>query len=325
MKARMFAIRLGLCAVALCLLGCAGSPRAEPTAQAPASAGPFSFQAPVSLCMDAKSRIYVNDRNLCRVVRIDDISGAGLLAFGQQGYGGPGRFRISEGGMALDGQGRIYVVISRSSKLVRFDDMEGRGWTELDTGALGLPTPGGVALDAEGRIYLTDTYRCIVARVDSMAGDGLLVFGEKGEGLGQFQDPRSLRLDAEGRIYVTDAVNHRVCRFDDMQGTNWRSWDGKDGKGQEGFLEPTCIAIAADGSIYVSDSGSCRIFHFADISGAGREVWGWDGSGARSFMPVGLCLDGEGRILFTDGQGKRIVRMDDMRGKGLVSYPPLEN
>lgn len=49
------------------------------------------------LCLDAQGRIYVNDRNLCRVFRMDGISGAGLLAFGQQGYGGAGRFRVSAG------------------------------------------------------------------------------------------------------------------------------------------------------------------------------------------------------------------------------------
>lgn len=324
MNVRIYLLALGICAIALSAQSCAGSPRTEPAAQTGAAwRMSVEFEAPMSVCADARSQIYIHDRDLCRVYKMDNISGAGLVTFGQRGYAGPGSLRVSEGRMALDSQGRIYIVVTRASKIVRFDDLNGKGWTELDTGSLGLPSPQGIAVDAKGRIYLTDGYRGLIARVDSMEGDGLLTFGSEGGGERQFKGPRSLGLDARGRIYVADTANQRVCRFDDMEGSNWKSLDGEDDLGREGFQEPTSIALASDGSIYVTDPTSGRVFRFADISGAGREVWGWDGSGARSFMPVGLCLDGEGRILFTDGQGKRVVRMDDMRGRGLVSYPPL--
>jgi glucose/arabinose dehydrogenase len=46
---------------------------------------------------------------------------------------------------------------------------------------------------------------------------------------------------------------------------------------------------------------------------------------ARAFLPVDIWIDGEGRILFTDEQGERIVRVDDMSGKGLVTYPPSDD
>lgn len=323
MNARTYLLALGLCAVALSVHGCAGSPRAEPASPAGAAwTGAVEFEAPMSVCVDARSQIYIHDRDLCRVFKMDNISGAGLVAFGQSGYAGPGSFRVSEGRMALDSQGRIYLAVTRASKIVRFDDLKGKGWTELDTGALGFPSPQGVTVDGGGRIYFTDGYLGLIARVDSMEGDGLLTFGAKGSGEGQFQAPSSLGLDAQGRIYVVDTANHRVCRFDDMEGSNWKSWDGKDELGRGGFQGPTSIALASNGSIYVTDPTRGRVFRFADLSGAGREVWGWDGLGARTLMPNGICLDGEGRILFTDRQGKRIVRMDDMSGKGLVSYPP---
>ena len=102
------------------------------------------------LCLDAQGRIYVNDRNLCRVFRMDCISGAGLLAFGQQGYGGGGPLQGLGGGMALDGQGRIYVVITRSSKLVR-SGLPARRYLDRRGGAYPLHRRAGRANRQGGR------------------------------------------------------------------------------------------------------------------------------------------------------------------------------
>ena len=43
-----------------------------------------------------------------------------------------------------------------------------------------------LAVDSEGRIYFIDMYTGLLGRVDSMKGDGLVVFGGKGTGKGQF-------------------------------------------------------------------------------------------------------------------------------------------
>jgi streptogramin lyase len=311
---------LANCVAALLFASCASAPPVPPPAP-PLTPASLELLNPTSLALDGQSRIYFSDQGLFCLFRMDDFSGKGLVTFGQKGYGGTGSFRSLEGDIALDREGRLYVVDPRASKLLRFDDMTGAGWTELDTASLGLPVPAGLAVDAQGRIYLGDSYTGRIARVDSMKGEGLVIFGEKGSGEGQFNDPRGISFDAEGRIYVVDNYNNRLVRMDDMSGANWTSYDGADSQGQGGFKEIARALVASDQSIYVSDPTLGQVFHFSDMSGAGREVWGWDGAGARPMQFFGIGLDGSNRILMVDNQGKRLVRIDNMRGDGFVSFP----
>ncbi len=310
-----------VCIAALALASCTGVPRAMATSPQSSASG-LELRDPVSLATDRQSRIYLSDQGLYSIIRIDDLSGTGLVSYGQKGYGGAGAFRSLEGDMAVDRDGRIYVVDTRAARLVRFDDMSGSGWMELDTAALGLPVPEGLAIDPAGHIYIGDSYKGLIARVDSMQGDGLVRFGEKGSGVGQFLDPRGIAIDATGRIIIVDNINDRLVRIDDMSGSNWVSYDGSDGDGKGGFREPARVLIAPDRSLYVTDPTLGRVFHFADMTGAARQVWGWDGSGARPMQVFGIGLDQSGRILLVDAQGKRIARIDDMSGGGLIAFPP---
>jgi len=303
------------------LESCVSVPPAAPYARSSAPVG-FEAQSPTSLALDAQSRIYFSDQGLFSIVRIDDFSGSGLVSYGQKGYGGAGSFRGLEGDIAVDGEGRIYVIDTRAAKLVRFDDMTGSGWIELDTAALGLPVPEGLAVDVAGRIYIGDSYRGLIARVDSMQGNGLIRFGEKGSGVGQFLDPRGIAIDASGRIVIVDNVNDRLVRIDDMSGANWISYDGADRDGKGGFSEPARVILAPDQSLYVTDPTLGRVYHFDDMTGAGRQIWGWDGSGARPMQCIGIGLDQSGHIVLVDSQGKRVLRIDDMSGRGLISFPP---
>lgn len=324
MKLSIASLSACACSAALFFAGCASAPPSLPAAPQAPPLTPASLElmSTVSLALDGQSRIYFSDQGLYCLFRIDDFSGKDLVSYGQKGYGGAGSFRGLEGDIALDREGRIYVADSRASKILRFDDMRGSGWIELDTAPLDMPVPAGLAVDSAGHIYIGDSYKSRIARVDSMRGEGLVTFGEKGDGEGQFRDPRGIAFDAEGRIYIIDNLNNRLVRIDDMTGANWTSYDGADSQGQGGFKEPARVVIGADQSIYVSDPSLGQVFHFSDMGGAYREVWGWDGSGARPMQIFGIGLDQVGRILMVDGQGKRLARMDNMKGEGLVFFPP---
>ena len=59
-----------------------------------------------------------------RIVRFDDMSGAGWTTLGTQGNGVK---QFNEPlGIHVDQKGRIYVADSGNSRLVRMDDMSGR-------------------------------------------------------------------------------------------------------------------------------------------------------------------------------------------------------
>lgn len=305
------------------LVSCATAPRPEVLQASPATASPSPVEVkrPVSLVIGKDGRIYFTDIDRCQVMRMDDMDGKGLIAFGHPGYGGQGAFRHLEGDMVMDSKERIYVVDSRAAKLVRFDNMEGSNWTELDLVALGLPVPYALGIDSMDRLYIGDDYRGRMVRIDSMAGDGLVSFGEKGQGQGQFSSLIAIAIDSQGRILVSDTTRHCIIRFDDMAGTNWVSYDGSDAEGKDALVEPRHISIAPDGSLYLADATTARIYHFKDFSALGREVWGWDGSGGRPWQAIGLGLDAAGRIYFADNQLGRIGRIDDLTGKGLIFYP----
>lgn len=73
-------------------------------------------------------KIYVTDRDNSRIVRMDDMTGAGSVSIGSYGSG-TYQF-INPQGIFVDTAEKIYVADSR---IVRIDDMTGAGWTTFGT------------------------------------------------------------------------------------------------------------------------------------------------------------------------------------------------
>lgn len=86
--------------------------------------------------LDDEGRIYIVDGAHDRIVRIDDISGAGRVEFGEVGTG----MNQFDGPIAisLDRSGRIYVLDTSNSRICRFDDMTGDNWTTFGTAGDGV-------------------------------------------------------------------------------------------------------------------------------------------------------------------------------------------
>jgi hypothetical protein len=80
------------------------------------------------IALDSSRRIYVADTYNCRVVRIDNMSGANWTTYGGTCGSGQGQFSDPQG-IAVDATGRIYVMDTNNSRLVRIDDMNGTNWT----------------------------------------------------------------------------------------------------------------------------------------------------------------------------------------------------
>ena len=77
--------------------------------------------------------IYVADRGNSRIVRMNDMSGAGWTVFGISGSGFK-QFNFPRG-LFVDTAGRIYVADTDNHRIVRVNDMSGAGWTA--TGSAG--------------------------------------------------------------------------------------------------------------------------------------------------------------------------------------------
>ncbi len=208
--------------------------------------GIHQFSRPSGIYVDAAGRIYVADSDNHRVVRMDDMTGAGWTTLGSHGNG-INRFDLRynrPSGVFVDAAGRIYVADSGNRRIVRMDDMTGAGWTTLGKcpptqvsciGVNQFHSPVGIFVDAAGRIYVVDSGNSRIVRVDDMTGAGWTTLGacrwtpqHPCVGIKEFSSPVGIFVDRAGRIYVADRKSMfegRIVRMNDMTGSGWTSFD----------------------------------------------------------------------------------------------------
>jgi uncharacterized protein (TIGR03663 family) len=141
------------------------------------------------------------------------------------------------------------------------------------------------------------------------------VFGEKGSGPGQFNEPRGLAVDASGNLYVVDSKNNRVQKLG-PDGHSLLVW-GKEGPEPGNFKDPCGIAVGPDGAVYVADTWNHRIQKF---DSDGHRV-GPDWHAEPTFWgPRGIAVAPDGQTVYvTDTGNKRVVSFD-ASGKQLTTW-----
>jgi hypothetical protein len=86
------------------------------------------------------------------------------------------------------------------------------------------------------------------------------IYGQEGNGSGQFQNPRGIAADEHGNVYVADTGNHRVVHlYNSGKGLTWAGVIGSHGDGPGHFLSPCDLALDSQGHLYVADTGNDRI------------------------------------------------------------------
>jgi uncharacterized protein (TIGR03663 family) len=139
------------------------------------------------------------------------------------------------------------------------------------------------------------------------------VWGTRGSGRGEFEEPRGLAVDKSGNLYVADSKNNRIQKLS-PEGQVLAVW-GSEGEGPGQFKDPHGVAIGPDGSVYVADTWNHRIQKFDPegkfISQFGKEDPGFWG-------PRDVTVSGEGLVYVADTGNKRIVSFS-------ASGQPLEN
>jgi len=140
------------------------------------------------------------------------------------------------------------------------------------------------------------------------------VFGQKGTGPGQFDEPRSLAVDGTGNIYVVDSKNNRIQKLG-PDGKPVLAW-GQEGSDSGKFKDPCGIALGPDGAVYVADTWNHRIQKF-DADGKFllemRQQTGFWG-------PRGIAVAPDGKTIYvTDTGNKRVVSFDSS-GKELTTF-----
>ena len=197
------------------------------------SRGIGQFNQPHAVRLDAQGRIYIADGGNCRIVRIDDMTGAGWTEYGTGKQCGQSATTIGNTfDIAFDAQGRIYTIDGTDTpRIIRIDDMTGNGFITYGTKGTGVgqfTEPQSITFDAQGRIYVADEDKTTqgdrIIRIDDMTGAGWISFPLTGSSDPKIMLPHDIRISDSGRIYIANTRNNGIVRMDDMTGKGYISY-----------------------------------------------------------------------------------------------------
>ena len=234
--------------VAVCLMGCSGSP--EP---APASMEPQGW--------------YPHEGGLLKYrVQI-------RFGFEPENTMPKGWYFGRVSAVATDSSGEVYVFQrgAEADPIVVFDK-DGkylRSWgRDLDFG-----NEHGLRVDRDDNVWITDNGNHQVMKF-TREGKLLLtlgVRGESGEDDKHFYRPADITFGPDGSVYVADGYgNARVVKFS-PEGEYITAW-GKHGTGESEFNIVHSAAVDSKGTVYVSDRENNRIQIF-DADGKFLRMW----------------------------------------------------
>ena len=175
----------------------------------------------------------------------------------------------------------------------------------------GFYYPVDTAFDDDGKIYTVSRsldgdnrgLRVTIYDVDSVYYD---MFGEYGEGDGQFIWPTAIARDSAGNTYVACEHLNRIARFD-SSGHPLSSW-GTLGSAEGELDGPSGLAVDGDDNILVVDHHNNRVQKFTS-GGQFISSFGSAGDGDGQFnLPWGIDIDSEGDIYIADWRNDRIQK-----------------
>lgn len=236
--------------------------------------------------------------------------------WGKRGHG-PGEFDFPIG-IVFDRDGRVVVTDFYNARVQRFDP-DGRHLGGFPV----LPNPGGIAAGPGGELYITHFPAMKQGeerkpdRVSVYTPDGTLAlqWGKTGTGDGEFDYPGGVAVGRGGRVYVADQTNRRVQVFDPAGKFlfKWGEYGTREGQFGGDIARrsrvggPQFVAVDGAGDVYTTEGSVGRVQRFT-ADGVFLRAWGDNqdrpGGFGGTFQgrknslrgPVGICVDGRGRV-----------------------------
>ncbi|CAH1244267.1 TRIM3 [Branchiostoma lanceolatum] len=247
--------------------------------------GQFAYPRDVAVRGD---RLYVADTSNKRV-QVFDLSGNFCSSFSTT---------ENPESLAVQIDGTIHVVVNSWQGVKKFSPSgELLHKFPLDEYCT---RPCGLAVQRDGRVVVTDQGKHSIFLFEA---DGTLVkqVGGKGQGTGQFREPRFPCVDKEDNIIVPDTMNHRVQVFD--KNLNFKHKFGQKGEEPEGMFGPMGVSADSRGNIVL-----------ANIRGEKLQVFHPDGSwlstissdGDQANYPHGVAVTEDGHVFVADFEGNCI-------------------
>lgn len=134
----------------------------------------------------------------------------------------------------------------------------------------------------------------------------LAKYGRKGDGVGEFKNPKGIAANPEGDVLVADVGNHRVVHLANRKTElEHVKFFGKEGTGPGEFRYPNQVALSDDGLVFVTDTGNNRI-----------QVFRLAGNYLRQYPDV----ESEGFIEFDRPDGIAVTTSDERWSRHHLSF-----
>ena len=208
------------------------------------------FNHPVGIAIDKGRNIFISEWNNHRV-QIFSWEGRNLGSFGSQGS--LDSQLTYPWGLSLDSTGKV-IVADTGNKLIKIFTPDGRFVMKIG-GQGSFSDPVHCVQCGEYFIVSDSTEHCI--KVFNREGHFQYKFGKKGEGDGEFNNPRFLSVTQSNHLLVCDEENHRVQVFE-LDGKFVGKLGEKGSKLGE-FNRPFSAAVLSNDQIVVCDNNNRRI------------------------------------------------------------------
>lgn len=247
-------------------------------------------------------------------------------------------------GLAIDNLGNVYIADAQNNR-VRKVNKSGIITTIVGNGIAGYTGDSGLAINAQiswpasltldhsGNLFISDGRNHVIRKVNTngiittIAGNGLGGYsGDSGLATNAtIGNPEGLAIDSLGNLYIADEGNNVIRMVNTSGIITTIAGNGTRGYSGDGIIatlaqlnQPSDIALNALGGIYIADQANNRI-RFVDNCGiiktiAGNGVIGFSGdsglaTAASLSSPIGIALDDQGNVYFTDYHNDRIRKV----------------
>jgi DNA-binding beta-propeller fold protein YncE len=211
------------------------------------------FDSPTGIAVDGKGNFFVADTGNGRIEKFSP-NGSFVTGIGQ--FEAPN-------GITIDREGNIYVAEIGSKHRVQKLGPDGKLIAEWKGPDLGFYGPRRIVIGPDDSVYVVDQGNTRIVKF-SLDGRVLTVWGSKGTGDGQFDDPTSVAVDpTTNKIYVADPRNKRIQVFD-SNGKFLAKWSVPEWGQTVGFED--LVIDAHRGRLYASSVHTDAVLVF-DLNG----------------------------------------------------------
>ena len=250
--------------------------------------------------------------------------------------------------MSIDTSGNLYIADTNNHRIRKVTAATGIINTIAGTGSSGYTGEGGAATSAKldtpmavavrgNDVFISDTNNHRIRRIDGGTG---VIDTVAGTGIGgyfvhlnekavdsQINHPNGIFLEASGDFHFADTDNNRIRRVDYssnrkiylVAGTGAAGYSGDGGLAASATLRKPKGVFVSGNDVYVSDTDNHVIRKVTGSTGnistvAGTGTGGYSGDGGLPTLgkmdkPVGIWMDGSGRILTADSNNNVLRRI----------------